>query len=164
MVWVDFFIPVIILISALFSLMRGFVREALSLLGWVAAFWIALRFANTLAELFLSSITIPSIRIVVAFTILFVLTLILAALINHLASHVVERTGLTGTDRMIGVIFGIARGAVVVSILVLLAGLTTIPEDPWWEESVMIGHFEQLAIWLQSTVAPELAEKFAKAG
>ena len=162
MVWVDFVIPVIIIVSALFSLMRGFVREALSLFGWVAAFWIALRFANTLAELFLSSITIPSIRIVVAFTILFVLTLMLAALINHLAGHVVERTGLTGTDRMIGIIFGVARGGVVVSILVLLAGLTTIPEDPWWDDSVMIPHFEALAQWLQTTVAPELAEQFAR--
>lgn len=162
--WVDFVIPLIILISAVISLARGFVREALSLIGWVAAFWIALRFANTLAELFLTSISVPSLRIVIAFTILFVLTLMLAALINHLAGHVVERTGLTGTDRMIGIIFGVARGGIVVSILVLLAGLTTIPDDPWWEDSLMIPHFEALAVWLKETVAPELAEKLSNTG
>ena len=115
MVWVDFVIPVIITISAGISLARGFVREALSLVGWVAAFWVALRFSNSLAELFLSSITIPSLRIVIAFTILFVLTLILSALINHLASHLVDKTGLTGTDRLIGMIFGIARGGVLIA-------------------------------------------------
>lgn len=156
MVWVDYIIPAIIAVSALFSLMRGFVREALSLIGWVLAFGIALRFAHSLAELFLSSITIPSLRIVVAFTILFVLTLLLSTLINHLAGHLIHRTGLTGTDRMIGMVFGVVRGGIVVSILVLLAGLTTMPQDPWWGDSLMIGHFEQLAVWLQTNVAPEI--------
>lgn len=160
MVWVDIVIPAIITVSAIISLMRGFVREAFSLIGWVAAFWVALRFSNSLAELFLSSITIPSLRIVIAFTILFVLTLILAALINHLATDLVDKTGLTGTDRLIGMIFGIARGGVVVAMLVLLAGLTSLPKDPWWNESVMLGHFEELAVWLQSTVAPEIANHF----
>jgi membrane protein required for colicin V production len=164
MVWVDFVIPVIITISAGISLVRGFVREALSLAGWIAAFWVALRFSNSLAELFLRSITIPSLRIIIAFTILFVLTLILSTLINHLASHLVDKTGLTGTDRLIGMIFGVARGGVLVAMLVLLAGLTTLPKDPWWRESVMIGYFEQLAIWLQTTVAPEIASHFSQTG
>ena len=162
MVWVDFVVLVIIVVSTVISLMRGFVREALSLIGWLAAFWVALRFSNSLAELFLSSINAPSVRIVVAFTILFVLTLILSALVNHLAVHLVEKTGLTGTDRVIGMVFGMARGAVVVSILVLLAGLTTLPQDPWWKESVMIGYFERLAVWLQTTVAPEIATHFTR--
>ena len=160
MVWVDYVIPGIIVFSALFSLMRGFVREALSLIGWITAFWLALRYANPLAELFLSSIAIPSVRIVIAFTILFVLTLMLAALINHLAGHVVRRTGLTNTDRMVGMVFGVARGGVVVCILVLLAGLTTIPQDPWWGESMMIGHFESFALWLQANIAPEIDGTF----
>lgn len=159
MVWVDFVIPVIIIVSALFSIMRGFVREAISLFGWIAAFWIALRFANSLADMFLSSITIPSVRMVIAFTILFVLTLLLASLVNHLVGYVVKRTGLTSTDRMIGMIFGIARGGVVVSILVLLAGFTTLPQDPWWKESVLIGHFERVAHFLRDSVAPEIEGK-----
>jgi len=157
MVWVDFVIPAIIALSALLSLMRGFIREAISLFGWVAAFWIALRFANSLAEMFLTSISIPSLRIVIAFTILFVLTLMLTGLINHLVGYLVKRTGLTSTDRMIGMVFGIARGAVIVSILVLLAGLTTLPQDPWWHQSLMIGYFERVADFLRVTIAPEIA-------
>ena len=66
------------------------------------------------------------------------------------------RTGLTGTDRMIGMIFGIARGVVLVSVLVLLAGMTTMPQDPWWQQSVLIDVFHKLALWLRYTVAPEL--------
>ena len=160
MVWVDYVIPIIILVSALFSLMRGFVREALSLVGWIAAFWLALRYSNALVELFLASITVPSLRIVTAFTILFVLTLMLSGLINHLAGHLVLRTGLTGTDRTIGVVFGLARGAVVVSILVLLAGLTSLPQDPWWEKSLLIGYFQQIAVWMQTNVAPEITANY----
>ena len=157
MIWVDIVIPGIIAISALFSLIRGFVREALSLLGWMAAFWIALTFSKDLADLFLSGISLPSLRIVVAFTILFVLTLVIMALINNLAGQLIKKTGLSGTDRMIGVIFGVARGVLVVSVLVLLAGFTTMSQDPWWQESVMIDVFHKFAVWLRYTIAPEFS-------
>lgn len=156
MIWVDIVIPGIIAISALFSLMRGFVREALSLAGWVAAFWVALTFAKDFADLLLAGISAPSLRMVVSFTILFVVTLVITALLNRLAGQLVTRTGLSGTDRMIGMIFGIARGVVVVSVLVLLAGLTTMPQDPWWQQSVLVDVFHKLALWLRYTVAPEL--------
>ncbi|MBL1277554.1 MAG: CvpA family protein [Ectothiorhodospiraceae bacterium] len=156
MIWVDIVIPGIIAISALFSLLRGFVREALSLLGWMAAFWVALTFAKDFAELLLTGISAPSIRVVVSFTILFVVTLVITALLNRLAGSLVTRTGLSGTDRMIGMIFGIARGVVVVSVLVLLAGMTTLAQDPWWQQSVLIDTFHKFAMWLRFTVAPEL--------
>ncbi len=160
MIWVDIVIPSIIAISALFSVMRGFVKEALSLAGWLAAFWIALTFSKSLADLFLAGISTPSLRMVVAFTILFVVTLVITALVNHLAAQLVRKTGLTGTDRMIGVMFGVARGAVVVSVLILLAGFTTMTQDAWWQESALVGVFHELALWLRYTVAPELTGGF----
>lgn len=156
MVWVDIVIPGIIAVSALISLMRGFVREALSLLGWLAAFWISLTFADDLANLFLTGISTESLRIIVAFTILFVITLVVMALINNLASQLIKKSGLKGTDRMIGMIFGIARGAVVVSVLVLLAGFTTLTQDAWWNDSIMIEVFHEFAVWLRQTVAPDI--------
>ncbi len=156
MIWIDIVIPGIIAISALFSLMRGFVREALSLLGWIAAFWVALTFAQEFADLLLAGISAPSLRMVVSFTILFVVTLVITALLNRLAGSLVSKTGLTSTDRMIGMTFGIARGVVLVSVLVLLAGMTTMPQDPWWQQSVLVDVFHELALWLRYTVAPEL--------
>ena len=152
MIWVDIVIVGIIVLSALFSLIRGFVREALSLAGWLASFWVALTFAGDLAELFLSEISTPSLRVAVAFTILFVLTLVIMALINKLAGQLVKKSGLTGTDRMIGMIFGVIRGALIVSVLVLLAGFTTMPQDSWWQESVLIDVFHEFAIWLRYTL------------
>ena len=159
MVWVDIVIPGIIAVSALISLMRGFVREALSLVGWLAAFWIALTFADDLANLFLTGISVPSIRIIVAFTILFVVTLVVMAIINNLAGQLIKKSGLKGTDRMIGMLFGFARGVVVVSVLVLLAGFTTMTQDPWWKESALIDIFHEFAVWLQQMVAPEIKGK-----
>jgi len=156
MIWVDIVIPGVIAISALFSLMRGFVREALSLLGWLVASWVALTFARDFAGLLLTGISAPSVRMVVSFTILFVVTLVISALINRLAGSLVAKTGLTSTDRLIGMIFGVARGVVVVAVLVLLAGMTTIPQDAWWQESALIDVFHKLALWLRYTVAPEL--------
>lgn len=156
MVWVDIVIPGIIVVSALISLMRGFVREALSLVGWLAAFWISLTFADDLAHLFLTGISVPSLRIIVAFTILFVITLVVMALINNLAGQLIKKSGLTGTDRMIGMLFGLARGALVVSVLVLLAGFTTMTQDTWWKESAMIEVFHEFAVWLQQIVAPDI--------
>lgn len=156
MIWVDIVIFGIIAASALLSLIRGFVREALSLAGWLVASWVALTFARGFADLLLTGISAPSVRIAVSFTILFVVTLVISALVNRLAGSLVAKTGLTSTDRMIGMVFGVARGVVVVAVLVLLAGMTTIPQDPWWQESALIDMFHKLALWLKHTVAPEL--------
>jgi len=159
MIWIDIVVLGIIVISALFSLMRGFVREALSLLGWLVSFWLALTFAGDLAESYLSGISVPSLRVAVAFTIIFVLTLVLMTLINQLVSQLIKKSGLTGTDRMIGVIFGVLRGVLIVTVLVFLAGFTAMPQDSWWRESIFMDTFHELALWLRQFDVPEITGK-----
>jgi membrane protein required for colicin V production len=154
--WIDIAILLIIAISALISLVRGFIREALSLAGWIIAIWVALNFSSNLADLLGKFITVPSLRIIIAFTVLFVTTLLVAAMVNHLMVQLIKKTGLTGTDRMIGIIFGAVRGGVVVGILVLLAGLTTFPQDPSWQESKLVGHFQKLAVWMGHSLSPDV--------
>ena len=159
MIWIDYVILGIIGLSALISLIRGFVREALSLMVWVAAFWVAWSFFRELAAQ-LDWFNVPSVRLGVAFAMLFVATLMLGALVNFLVSQLVEKTGLSGTDRLIGVLFGAARGALLVAVLVLLAGLTPFPEDPWWKDSQLIGYFQELAIWLKTLLPEDIGERF----
>ena len=96
-------------------------------------------------------------RIFAAFITLFIVTLILGALVNHLIAQVVEKTGLTGTDRALGIIFGLIRGVAIVTLLVLLAGATPMPNDLWWQNSLLIEYFEKLAIWLQQWLPADLA-------
>ncbi|PLX63525.1 CvpA family protein [Sedimenticola selenatireducens] len=159
MIWIDFVILGIIGLSAIISLIRGFVREALSLAVWVLAFWVAWTFFRTLA-LQLDWFTVPSVRLGAAFLILFIATLMLGALVNFLVGQLVDKTGLGGTDRLIGILFGAARGAILVAILVLLAGLTPFPNDPWWKESQLIGYFQELAVWLKQLLPADIGEKF----
>ncbi len=161
MQWFDVVILSIIGISAVISLMRGFVKEAMSLAGWLAAIWVALTYSDVLAGLLAEIISTRSIRFIVSFTSLFVVTLLLSSLINYLVSQLVIKTGLSGTDRMIGVLFGVARGGAVVGILVLLAGLTALPQDDWWQQSQLVGHFQQMATWVSGHLPAEVMANLA---
>ncbi|NHZ69681.1 MAG: CvpA family protein [Thermotogales bacterium] len=159
MIWVDYILLVIIAVSALLSLWRGFMKEALSLVSWIAALWIGMLFFYDLARVMRDWIDTPTIRNVVAFGSLFIGTLMIGGLVGYLAGLLVSRTGLTSTDRILGMIFGVARGVVIVAVLVLLAGLTAIPQDPWWQESMLLGYFQDIALWLRSFLPADIAER-----
>ena len=160
MIGVDYAILGILLISSFISLVRGFVKEALSLAGWILAFWISLSFAVPLSKLLAASMEDPTLRLILAFVALFILTLIVSAVINFFASRLVQRTGLTGTDRFLGVIFGFLRGALLVSVLVLLAGLTTLPREPWWDDSFLLFRFQAIAMWIRELLPADVAASF----
>ncbi len=160
MIWVDYAILGIIGLSALISLVRGFVRETVSLLIWVAAFVVAWTYFREMAAHLSGWIETPSLQLGVAFILLLLVVLILGGLVGFLIGQLVDKTGLSGTDRLLGMVFGAARGAVLVAILVLLAGLTPFPQDPWWMQSLLIPHFQNLAVWLLSLLPPEVAEYF----
>ena len=161
MIWADYLIIAIIALSALVSLMRGFTREVLSLAAWIAAFWIAWVFFQDFAVRLEPWIEVPSIRLGAAFVILVVLTLIVGALVNYLVCQLVDKTGIGGTDRLIGMFFGAARGALLVGILVLIAGLTALPKDPWWRASQLIPYFQDLALWLRDWLPADIATRFS---
>ncbi len=158
MIWIDYAILGLIFISLIIGLFRGLIREAFSLFTWVIAIWIGLSFSRQFS-LFLEPVISfsSSARIAVAFAILFFVTLILGGIISYLLSALVKKTGLTGTDRFAGMLFGIARGMVVVAVLVMLAGLTPLPEDSWWKKSKLIPPFQSLAVWLRDQVPSSMA-------
>ncbi len=157
MIWIDYAIITLIGISSTIGLLRGFVKEAFSLLLWVVAIWIGLNFSREFSTLLETVISYPSARIAAAFALLFFITLILGSLISYLLGALIEKTGLTGSDRFAGMIFGIARGIVVVSLVIMMAGLTPLPEDPWWKESSLIPPFQSLAIWLRDHIPSGVA-------
>ncbi len=161
--WADWTIVAIVGISGLFSIRRGFVKEALSLVSWVAAFIIARLFTDALATLLTDYIQTPSFRLAASFAILFVLTLIVGALVSNLVDMLVHATGLSGTDRILGMGFGIARGALVVIVLVALLGDTPAIQDRWWQESVLIPHFLLMETWTKE-VASEVGQLIWNAG
>jgi membrane protein required for colicin V production len=161
--WADFSILSIIGISALISLFRGFVREALSVVGLAAAIWVAVTFYNQASDLLVNVISLPTGRRVIAFVALIVVSLLIAGLINHLIGKLVDKAGLTGTDRMLGVVFGVVRGVAIVGFLVLLAGLTQVPQDPWWQQSMLMEHFQKLAQMAIEFLPPDIVAHFSYA-
>jgi len=158
MVWVDYLIIGIIVLSSGISIVRGFIKEVLSLASWALAFWVAVMFYPHVATLLSDYIATLSIRKFTAFMSLFLVTLVLGALVNHLISQLVEKTGLTGTDRTLGIIFGLARGVAIVTLLVLLAGATPMPKDPWWQNALLLEHFENMAIWVRDFLPTDFAQ------
>ncbi len=147
--WADWVILAILVVSSLISLKRGFVKEALSMANWVLAFVIAIFFHEQLASLLEAHIATPSLRQMVAFGLLFAVTLIVGAMVNYLLSEIVRMTGLAGTDRVFGMIFGLVRGFVIVmAILIFLPGLIeTVKSDPWWHDSAFIPHLTEFEDW-----------------
>ncbi len=158
MLWIDYVIIGIIALSAIISIVRGFVKEVLSLVAWILAFWVALTFSPQFSVLLSDYISTPSISLFTAFSGLFIVTLILSALVNNLIAAIVVKTGLSGTDRMLGVLFGLLRGVAIVTLLVLLAAATPMPNDAWWQNAVLIAHFEKLAIWVRQFLPDGLAQ------
>lgn len=147
--WADYTILVVLAFSVIISLIRGFVREAMSLITWVAAFWIAFTFYGILSSMLEGDIHSANLRMIVAFGGLFLATLIIGGLINYLIGHLVDRTGLSGTDRVLGLGFGFARGVLLVTVMLMLAELTPMPNDVWWRTSVLIPQFQPIEKWLR---------------
>ena len=156
LIWVDWVILVIVAVSTLISLKRGFVKEALSLVIWVAAFVIARTFHPHLQTLLADSIETESVRLLAAFGILFVGTLIVGAIVNNLIGALVRMTGLTATDRVLGMCFGLARGLVVVVVAVALLRYTPVTQDTWWRTSPLIQQALLLEQWTRRTLAGDL--------
>ena len=161
MAWIDIAIIALILLSSILSLFRGFVTEALDLAAWLVAFWVAMTFHEELALWLAQWVTLPSAQKPAAFILLFIAAWLLGALVNYLAGKLVRKSGLSGTDRLLGVVFGAARGVAIVTILVLLAGLTMMPQDPWWQDSQLLGYFEELALWIRGYLPAGVAEKIS---
>jgi len=157
----DYIIAGIIIISVIISLLRGFVREALSLANWGVAFWVALNFNDKLSDVLTPYIATPSLRLAASFGMLFIFTLIIGSLVSFLISRLVVSTGLSGTDRSLGLIFGLARGILLIGIALLMISFTAFAKDDWYQKSILIPHFQSLVIWLKGFL-PETMKKLSE--
>jgi membrane protein required for colicin V production len=150
--WADWTIVGIVAVSCVFSLLRGFTKEVLSLLSWVAASFVAMAFDERLATIFSKWISTPSICQVLAFTTLFVLTLLIGMIINWLLHEFVIDAGLGGVDRVFGMVFGAARGLLIALALVIFLPmfLPEMKRDLWWHQSRLLPYFEASESWARA--------------
>ena len=135
MSWVDVAIILGCCGSTVFGASRGFAKEALSLMTWLAAIWIAWRFTWLIEPMLGEWVVAPDLKVWVARAVIFVLVLVLGGLIARLVGRVIKHTGLSGVNRILGSLFGLGRGAIVVGLMVIVLELVGLDEDPWWQEA-----------------------------
>jgi membrane protein required for colicin V production len=157
--WLDFGIIVLIGMSVLMGIIRGFVREAMSLVTWVTAIVIGFTYCEWVANNWLASITMIFLRYLVAFILLALFTLIMGGILSYVISKLINFTGFGVTDRIIGTVFGFARGAAIVAIVILFAGSSPIAKDKIWVESQLVPRLQPLSIWMKERVPEDLMKK-----
>lgn len=153
----DYAVLGIVGLSVLLSMMRGFVREILALASWVTAFFVAKLYTLEIAPLLPSSIPSEALRFLAAFLICFLATLLVCSLLSIALSQLLKNMGLTWLDRILGILFGMARGLIIVAVLVFLAGLTSLPKDQRWQTAMFSAPLEAMVTamlpWLPADVA-----------
>lgn len=155
----DYVVLGIIFVSVLLSIIRGFVRESLSLAGWIVAFIVAGSFAVGFEPMLPPEIGGESIRLLAAFIVLFLSVLIVAVLITKLLSALIKSVGLGFIDRFLGAAFGFLRGLLVVTVLILIAGLTALPQQSFWQQALLSQPLENVAMKVMPWLPREISNR-----
>ena len=158
MTWFDYGVLIALALSVVVSLLRGFIRELVSLAGWVAAFLLAATFGGDAAKLMPESLG-HALGGVIGFLAVFVGVLLIAGFVSLALSGVVQASKWTWTDRALGGAFGLLRGAIIVLAVVLVAGLTPLPREPFWRNAALSGPLETAALSLRPYFPEGLAQR-----
>jgi len=157
MTWFDFGVFIVLGVSVVISLFHGLVREMISLGGWVGGFILATLFGGKVAGLMPQSLS-PTLGALIGFLLVFIAVLAISWIVGLVLSSAVRASGLAPADRALGAIFGLARGLIIVLVVVLVSGLTPLPREPFWRDAVLSGPFESAALALR----PLMPEGFAQ--
>lgn len=154
----DYTVLTILGLSIIFSVMRGLVKEVLSILAWFVAFYVGRTYTDQMLPLIPADLPSESLRTLAAFLVLFLATLLLASLLAIAISAIFKKIGLGWLNRVLGAVFGVLRGVLIVCILVLLAGMTEIPKDARWKNAMFSAPIEALVV----SMLPWLPEGISK--
>jgi len=158
MTWFDYVVIAILGLSVLLAVFRGVVREITALAGWAAALVLSGLFAQDLAQWLPASLS-HMLRAVIAYLIIFLGALLLSGLIGLLLARLFRAAGLGLTDRALGALFGLLRGVVIVFVGVMLAGLTSLPKEPFWREAALSGPVETAVLAARPALPKDLAQR-----
>jgi membrane protein required for colicin V production len=159
MTWIDYVVVALLFVSTAWGVWHGLVREVISLAGWVIAFLAANLLAGPVGERLPDALGPEEVRVLVAFVAIFIVALTMTTLVGVLLSRMLKAAGLGGLDRTLGGIFGLARGALVVVALALLAGLTALPKQPAWTGSFSGPWLARLSILVMPWLPPAFSER-----
>ena len=156
MITVDYLLLTIFVLSTVIGLFRGVIKEAISLLGWVLALWGAWRFGADAAAWVPDFVGDGTARVWVARVLVLIGVLFITGLVSWVSSLVINKSGLSGTNRMVGMVFGLGRGIVFAGLAVYLLEVTSFDEEIWWSESKLIPYAAPVAERLRDIAAEGL--------
>ena len=155
----DYVVLIIVVASMALGVWRGVVGEIIALVAWILAFLAAKFFGAEVAKLLVNAITDPALRIVAAWVAIFVIVLMLMALLRLAVRGLLKALGLSLTDRLLGVIFGAARGLLIVLVLVTVGGMTMAPKEKWWSEAVFSPPLDTAVLASKPWLPPEVSKR-----
>jgi len=155
----DYAVIFIIGLSVMLSVIRGAVREVLALAAWVLAFLAAQSYTVEIAAMLPDTLSNPSLRLMVGFAVIFLTVLVIMSVIAILCSKLVKASVLSVADRCLGAVFGLARGFLMVLILVLLGGLTSLPKQPTWKDAQFSSQLERVATYVKTWLPEGLSKR-----
>lgn len=155
---VDVIILVVLLLPALIGAVYGFLNILFSIAAWILALGISMKFGSVFSPLLQDYVDTAIIRDMLAFTGLFVVSLLVLSAIGYFVVKLLGRTGLTAADRLLGLLFGLALGGSITAVVVFLAGFTKLPAEPWWQASTLVEPFERIAVWANQFLPDNVAE------
>ena len=156
--WVDYVILAVIGLSVLTGLFRGFVKELIALCVWIMAIWLAYTYSQQVEPWLQPYIQDKTVRIAVSFVAILLATIIVGGLINALLSFILRRSGLSGTDRVLGMGFGFVRGAFIVALMMAVVKMTSLPHEQYSSQSKLYTKFDPMVSWL-STYMPGVIQQ-----
>lgn len=154
----DYIVFTIIGLSIVVSMMRGAIKEILAIFGWIAAFYLAKTYSPLLAPLLPQGIPTEALKMLAAFLILLIAVLFVSSLLSIAVSSLVSKVRLGWLNRFLGVTFGFMKGLLIVCVLVLLAGLTSLPKEKMWTDAMLSSPLEMLV----KTALPWLPDSVTK--
>ncbi|HKE93683.1 MAG TPA: CvpA family protein [Povalibacter sp.] len=147
----DYLILCVLAISMLLGIYRGFVRESVALLAWLGGLWLAWRYAPLVEPLLGGMLAEPPVRTWAARTLIVAAVVIAGWFLAGLLSYLLRHSGLSvGVDRLLGMLFGALRGAVVIAALVLLAQFVQLDQVKWWKRSLLLPYASECAGWIEA--------------
>jgi membrane protein required for colicin V production len=155
----DYIVLIVMGLSVLVAVVRGALREVVALASWVVSGFVAVRFAPSVSALFPSVVTSQEVRVAAAFIVVLVICLLLFAVVSLLLTKLIAKSGLNGTDRTLGALFGVVRGVVILVLLVLLGGLTPLPHEPAWRNAMFSPPLEALATYARGYLPQRFTER-----
>lgn len=154
----DYLLIAVLVAFAVTGALRGFVLEVLSLILWPLAAFIAWLLADQIAASFTGMISDPSLRMVAAFVLVFLVVFVIGTVAIFLVHRVLPLRGALRTPNVVlGGVVGFARGGIIIVIVFLVAGITSLPQRPWWRESMLTPYFQDVALTASAYLPRDVA-------